>query len=333
MKIAISCGDLNGIGIETLLKTFSDKRMYSYCTPIVYANEAILELHKNTLDNIKVHLHEINQVDQAKEGVLNVLNCIPNDINIKFGEPDSEISAYTVKSLKMATQDVIDGKAEALVTLPINKDVINKADFLYPGHTEYLREVSGVEESLMFLVSESMRVGLITNHVPIKDVADNINQSAILKKVHLMHQSLQQDFGLSNPKIAILGLNPHAGDNGLIGEEELSIIVPAIEKLMSEGIIAIGPYSADGFFGMGMYSKYDGVMAMYHDQGLLPFKMISFDQGVNFTAGLPFVRTSPDHGTAYDIAGKDKANPESLRNAIFMATEIVKKRQEYHKAV
>lgn len=326
MKIAISCGDLNGIGLETLLKTFRDKRMFNYCTPVLYANKSVVEAHQNSLADVKLNFHEINQIDQANDDVLNIINCIPSDITINFGQPDGSISTHTVNSLKRATQDVMDGKADALVTLPINKDVINKGDFDYKGHTEYLRDVSGAEESLMFLVSESMRVGLITNHYAIKDVASEVTQAAILKKVMLMHNSLQQDFGIGKPKIAVLGLNPHAGDNGLIGSEELSIIVPALEKLMADNIIAVGPYSADGFFGMGMYSKYDGVMAMYHDQGLLPFKMISFDQGVNFTAGLPFVRTSPDHGTAYDIAGKDKANPESTRNAIFMATQIAKKR-------
>jgi len=328
IKIAISCGDLNGIGIETLLKTFDDKRMYSYCIPILYANKNVVEQHISILKNDHVQLHEINQAEQANDDVLNIINCFHGEIKINPGTPDRSISSCTIDSLERATQDVIDGKAAALITLPINKDVINQSEFQHKGHTEYLREKAGVDESLMFLVSEAMRVGLVTNHFAIKDVAAEITQAAIIKKVTLMHRSLQQDFGIVKPTIAILGLNPHAGDNGLIGEEELSIIVPAIETLNEQGMIAVGPYSADGFFGMGMYSKYDGVMAMYHDQGLLPFKMISFDEGVNFTAGLPFVRTSPDHGTAYDIAGKNLANPESLRNAIFSALHIAKKRNE-----
>jgi len=325
-KIAISCGDLNGIGIETLLKTFNDKRMFSYCTPILFANEAILKPHLNTLANITVPTHEINQVDQANQGALNIINCLPSDIKIRLGRPDNAISKHVVSSLSKATEAVINGEADALVTLPINKDVISKADFEYTGHTEYLREKAGVDESLMFLVSDLMKVGLVTNHHPIKDVAGMINEEIIIKKVKLMNHSLINDFGITKPKIAVMGLNPHAGDNGLIGDEELSIIVPAIEKLTRQGIICVGPYSADGFFGMSAYSKYDGIMAMYHDQGLLPFKMLCFGDGVNFTAGLPFIRTSPDHGTAYDIAGKDKANPESLRNALFMANEIKKQR-------
>ncbi len=326
MKIAISCGDLNGIGIETLLKSFHDNRMFSYCTPILYANESIVSAHQSTLDRVDVAFHEINQADQAKEGVLNILNCIPSDLTINLGKPDNSLSKHVVTSLSKATESVIQQHNDALITLPINKDVISKADFQYTGHTEYLREKAGVEESLMFLVSPIMRVGLVTNHDPIKQVAEKVSQETICKKIRIMNQSLKQDFGITKPKIAVMGLNPHAGDNGLIGHEEQSIIIPALEQLKNEGVICVGPYSSDGFFGMGLYSKFDGVMAMYHDQGLLPFKMICFDDGVNFTAGLPFIRTSPDHGTAYDIAGKDLASAESVRNAIFMAADIRKQR-------
>lgn len=327
LKIAISCGDLNGIGIETLIKTFEDKRMFDFCTPILYANEKVIATLQEIL-SMKYDVNVIAYPEAAKDGILNIINVWKDDVSIDFGTPDSNISTYTIQSLQAATEDVIAKKADALVTLPINKDVINKNDFKHKGHTEYLREKLNVEETLMFLVSEEMRVGLVTNHYPIQEVSAQITQSAILKKVQLMHQSLQNDFGIDKPKIAVLGLNPHAGDNGLIGTEEHTTIIPALDKLTNDGIIAVGPYSADGFFGMGMHSKYDAVMAMYHDQGLLPFKMISFDQGVNYTAGLPIVRTSPDHGTAYDIAGKGIASPESLRQAIFMAVEIVNQRSQ-----
>lgn len=326
IKVAISCGDLNGIGLETLAKVFSDKRMFDFCTPILYANKDVFIAHKNVVESNEIQIQIIKQPNEAKKSVLNIIEVWDEDVSIQFGEPDPSISKYTIRSLQHATQDVMQGKAQALVTLPINKDVISNQDFPYKGHTEYLRDVCNVSESLMFLVSDTMRVGLVTNHLSINEVPAGITQAAILKKVQLMNRSLQEDFGIQKPKIAVLGLNPHAGDNGLIGTEEHTIILPAIDKLMQDGVVAVGPYSADGFFGMAMYTKYDGVMAMYHDQGLLPFKMISFNDGVNFTAGLPIVRTSPDHGTAYDIAGLGNANSESLRNALFKAREIVFKR-------
>lgn len=327
-KIAISCGDLNGIGLELLAKIFADERMFQFCTPVLYANGDIFKAH-SSIDGIgNVPCKTISNLNEIEVNKVNVLQIWNEAVTIDFGEPKKDLSQYTVTSLKKATKDVIDKQLDALVTLPINKDVISNQTFNYTGHTEYLRDATGQQESLMFLVANTtMRVGLVTNHLPIKDVAKNISQSNILKKVQLMHQSLKEDFGIVKPKIALLGLNPHAGDNGLIGKEEHTTILPAINKLMRDGIIAVGPYSADGFFGMGMYKQYDGVMAMYHDQGLLPFKMLCFDEGVNFTAGLPIVRTSPDHGTAYNIAGKGFGNPESLRNAIFMAIEIVNQRQ------
>lgn len=329
IKIAISCGDLNGIGLETLCKIFSDRRVFEFFTPVLYCNIDVYFAHQKIANSGEVDIYSIKNVEDAKEKKLNILQVWDEDISINFGQPDTSISKHTVQSLKAATQDVIQKKAKALITLPINKDVISSDDFRHMGHTEYLKEQTNAEESLMFLVSDKMRVGLITNHLPIKDVTENINQVSILKKIQLMNYSLIHDFGIEKPRIAVLGLNPHAGDNGLIGTEEHKVIIPAIEKLTQDGIIAVGPYSSDGFFGMAMYSKYDGVMAMYHDQGLLPFKMLSFDQGVNYTAGLPIVRTSPDHGTAYDIAGKGIASPESLRNALFMAREIYKTRKSY----
>lgn len=327
IKIAISCGDINGIGLETLAKVFADKRMFSYCIPILYANKDVFTAHKNAAGISELPIQVIQHPSEAKAQKLNLIEVWKENVSIEFGSPNSDLSSFTIQSLRLATEHVIAKEADALVTLPINKDVISNEEFPYKGHTEYLRDTCGESESLMFLVSDAMRVGLVTNHLSIQEVASNVNQASILKKVQLMNRSLQQDFGIQKPKIAILGLNPHAGDNGLIGTEELTTIVPAIDKLMQDGVIAVGPYSADGFFGMAMYTQYDGVMAMYHDQGLLPFKMISFDDGVNFTAGLPIVRTSPDHGTAYDIAGTGKANPESLRNALFKAKEIVEKRQ------
>ena len=329
IKVAISCGDLNGIGLETLAKVFSDSRMFDFCIPVLYANKDVFTAHKNAAEVHELETRVINSPDDAQKNVLNIIEVWKENVSIQFGEPDESISKFTITSLKKAAKDVIEKRADALVTLPINKDVISNEDFPYKGHTEFLRDECNAQESLMFLVSDNMRVGLITNHLPIHEVSEAITQGAILKKMQLMNTSLQQDFGIQKPKIAVLGLNPHAGDNGLIGTEEHTTILPAIDKLMQDGLLAVGPYSADGFFGMAMYTKYDAVMAMYHDQGLLPFKMISFDDGVNFTAGLSIVRTSPDHGTAYDIAGMAKANPESLRNAIFKAGEIVQKRQSF----
>jgi len=326
-RVGFSVGDLNGIGMETLLKAFSDNRMYQFCVPVLYASTQVVAYHKKVVDAQQFNFQAIQKAEDAKAKQMNIIKCWDQDVNINLGQPDAEVGKCAVASLKAAMYDLTNGKLDALVTLPINKDVISGDDFPYKGHTEYVMDVSGAKENLMFLVSDDLRVGLVTNHVAVKDIAGKVTQEAIVRKAKLMAASLSNDFGINKPKIAVLGLNPHAGDNGLIGEEDKAIIVPAVEQLANEGIVAMGPFPADGFFGMRQYKSFDGVLAMYHDQGLVPFKMISFEDGVNYTAGLPIVRTSPDHGTAYDIAGKNNASEVSLRNAIFLAIDIVERRK------
>lgn len=327
IKVVFSCGDINGIGLECLIKVFEDERMFKFFTPIVYASRQIVNFHRNTLKHSSISINEIREIDHAREGKLNVVNFSKENVKLNFGQPDKSIASYVLESLKLSVDAVLNKKADAIITLPINKEVLHSDQFNYSGHTEYLRDRSGVEESLMFLVTEQLKVGLVTNHLSIGQVAGSITEDAIIKKAKIMHHSLKKDFGMVEPKIALLGLNPHAGDNGLIGKEEIEVIDQAIQKLNKNGVRAFGPYSADGFFGMKQYAKFDAVLAMYHDQGLIPFKMLAFEDGVNFTAGLPIVRTSPDHGTAYDIAGKDKADPTSLRNSIFTALQICRNRE------
>ncbi|MBX2844944.1 MAG: 4-hydroxythreonine-4-phosphate dehydrogenase PdxA [Saprospiraceae bacterium] len=327
IRLGFSVGDINGIGLEVLLKTFSDNRMFKSCIPILYASNKVVAYHKKALNIEQANFQSIQQAQDAKAKQINVITSWDGDVQITLGQPDAAVGKFAVHSLNAAMHDLKEGHIDGLVTLPINKDVISGDDFPYKGHTEFVRDRLGAAESLMFLVSEQLRVGLVTNHLSVAEIAASITEEAILKKTRIMAKSLTLDFGIEKPKIAVLGLNPHAGDNGLIGEEDKTIISGAIQKLKEEGIMAIGPYPSDGFFGMRQYKKFDGVLAMYHDQGLIPFKMISFEDGVNYTAGLPAVRTSPDHGTAYDIAGQGIASEASLRNAIFLAIDVVRRRQ------
>jgi 4-hydroxythreonine-4-phosphate dehydrogenase len=330
IKIGISIGDVNGIGLEIIIKTLADSRIYDYCTPIVYGHTKLASFYRRT-----THLEDLNffvighpgevKKDQRKP---NMINCWEEDVKIEPGVVNAEVGKYSFLSLERATNDLISGEIDALVTAPINKDNIQSDQFNFPGHTEYLQERDGAGESLMFLVSDTLRVGVVTGHIPISKVSESITAEKILAKLKLMDNSLRNDFWIRKPKIAVLGLNPHASDNGLIGDEEQKVIIPAIEEARNNNILAFGPYSADGFFANGSYLQFDAVLAMYHDQGLIPFKQIAFESGVNFTAGLNFVRTSPDHGTAYDIAGKNQASEVSFREAIFTAIHIVKHRRE-----
>ncbi|HVW13008.1 MAG TPA: 4-hydroxythreonine-4-phosphate dehydrogenase PdxA [Mucilaginibacter sp.] len=328
LKIGISIGDVNGIGLEVIIKTLADNKIYDYCTPIVYGQTKIASFHRRTTGINELNFHVINHPGQAQQRKANMINCWEEDVKIDLGEINETGGKYAFLSLQRATNDLVNGDIDALVTAPINKDNIQSEEFKFPGHTEYLQERAGATDVLMFLVSESLRVGVVTGHIPLKTVAGNITTEKILAKLKLMDASLRQDFWIRKPRIAVLGLNPHAGDNGLIGNEEQEIVIPAINEAKANDILAFGPYPADGFFANDSYRKFDAVLAMYHDQGLIPFKQLVFESGVNFTAGLNFVRTSPDHGTAYDIAGKNEASATSFREALFTAIHIVKNRRE-----
>lgn len=331
IKIGISIGDINGIGLEIILKTLADSHIYNYCTPIVYGHTKVASFYRRLIKieelNFVVvsHPSEANTSRDRKPGMI---NCWEEDVIIEPGVTNAELGKYGFMSLERATNDLLNGDIDALVTAPINKDTIQSEQFNFPGHTEYLQERGGAAESLMFLVSDTLRVGVVTGHIPISKVSESITGGKILAKLKLMDASLRNDFWIRKPKIAVLGLNPHASDNGLIGNEEQNVIIPAIEEARNHNIIAFGPYAADGFFANGTYLQFDAVLAMYHDQGLIPFKQIAFESGVNFTAGLNFVRTSPDHGTAFDIAGKNMASEVSFREALFTAIHIVKHRRE-----
>src|ERR1700712_1837470 len=332
IKIGISIGDVNGIGLEIIIKTLADSRIYDYCMPIVYGHTKLASFYRRTTQleelNFFVIDHPGELIGKKDHKKPNMINCWEEDIKIEPGVLNAEVGKYSFISLERATTDLLNGDIDALVTAPINKDNIQSDQFNFPGHTEYLQERDGAAESLMFLVSDTLRVGVVTGHIPISKVSESITTEKILAKVKLMDASLRNDFWIRKPKIAVLGLNPHASDNGLIGGEEQAVIIPAIEEARNNDILAFGPYAADGFFANGTYLQFDAVLAMYHDQGLIPFKQIAFESGVNFTAGLNFVRTSPDHGTAYDIAGKNLASEISFREAVFTAIHIVKHRRE-----
>ncbi len=329
LKIGISIGDINGIGLEVILKTLIDERITKLCTPIIYGSSKIVSYHKNIVSLPDFQYQSIRSGDQSEPNKINIVNCWNDSVNITLGKVTDIGGQYAFKSLEAAVKDLKAGVIDALVTAPIHKKAMQLADFPFPGHTEYITQELGGKESLMFLVSDGMKVGLVTNHTPVKDVAAQITKGKILEKIKIMQETLHIDFAIEKPTIAVLGLNPHAGDEGVIGEEEINIIRPAIEEAKKKGVMAFGPFPADGFFGSGQYNKYDGILAMYHDQGLVPFKALSFGTGVNYTAGLVGVRTSPDHGTAFDIAGKNEADPASFRKALFTAIDIARNRYEY----
>lgn len=325
--IGISIGDLNGIGSEIILKTFEDSRMLEFCTPVIFANVKIISLVKKTFESTAA-IHGIDSLDQVIIGKINVLNVWRENVELNFGVNDETIGKYAVKSFVTATKALKDGKVDVLVTAPINKYNIQSDEFKFPGHTDYLnQELHG--NALMFMVQDNLRVGLFTDHIPVNDVASHLTEELIKQKIETIKQSLIQDFSINKPKIAVLGLNPHAGDGGVIGKEDETIIKPIIKKLFEKGTLVFGPYPADGFFGNSQYENFDAVIATYHDQGLIPFKTLSFGNGVNYTAGLNKVRTSPDHGTAYDIAGKGIANHNSFKEAVFLAIDIYNSRNEY----
>jgi 4-hydroxythreonine-4-phosphate dehydrogenase len=328
IRVGISIGDLNGIGAEVILKTFQHNSMFELCTPIVFASTKALSYQKKIL-NLKIDLHGIMNVKSAFPNKLNVLNLWREPVPINPGKPSAEIGKYAVDSFKKAVEALKKGEIDVLVTAPFNKKTIQSDEFEFPGHTDYLaQKLEG--KPLMFMITDDFKIGLVTDHVPLKYVASQITENKIREKIKIMSHSLQQDFGMEKPLIAVLGLNPHCGDGGIIGKEDDEIIRPTIKKLQEENFLVYGPYASDSFFAGDNFKKFDAVLAMYHDQGLIPFKTLSFGQGVNFTAGLNKIRTSPDHGTAYEIAGKGLADPSSFKEAVFKAIDIYKKRKEYN---
>jgi len=331
IRVAITQGDTNGVGYEVILKAFADPTILELCTPIIYGSPKIATYHRKAL-NLETNFSVINNAEEALDGRVNLLNCFDNEVKVEFGTPSEEAGKAALTALDRAMTDYRHGFYDVLVTAPINKATIQGPDFHFHGHTEYIETSVGEgHKALMILMNENLRVALVTTHLPVKEIPQAITQEAIIEKATIFHQSLRRDFRISNPRIAVLSLNPHAGDNGLLGSEEKDIILPAIEQLADKGIQAFGPYAADGFFGSGNYDYFDGVLAMYHDQGLAPFKTIALESGVNYTAGLPIVRTSPDHGTAYDIAGQGKADENSMRQAIYTAIDVFRNRKNYDK--
>lgn len=327
--IGISCGDLNGIGPEVILKTLSDHRILEHCTPVIFASGKLLNFYRKTIPDLTFNYQIINSFSKLNHKQINVLQCWEEELAINPGQLNETGGRYAVRSLYAAVQALKEGHVQGLVTAPLHKNNVQSQEFHYTGHTPFLKAMAEVPDVLMLLYTEGLRVALVTEHVALKDVASYITQENLFSKIGLLHQSLRQDFGIDKPKIAVLGLNPHAGDEGLIGTEEEQIIKPVIKEAKDNGKLVFGPYSADAFFARRNYMQFDAVLAMYHDQGLVPFKTLAAGEGVNFTAGLPFVRTSPDHGTAFDIAGKNAADPTSFTTALFECIALAERRAEY----
>ena len=327
LKVGISIGDLNGIGGEIIIKTFEDTRMLDFCTPVIFASvKALTFLKKHYKSDF--HFHGINKPKETINGKINVVNVWQENFNIEFGKESKKAGDLAIKSLEAATSALINDEIDVLVTAPINKHNIQSDKFNFPGHTDYLaKRLEG--DSLMFMITDNLKVGLLTDHVPLKDIASHISPELIEKKINIVDLTLKQDFGINKPKIAVLGINPHTGDKGVIGNEDDEILRPTLKKIMDSGKLVFGPYAADSFFGSDNFKNFDAIIAAYHDQGLIPFKTLSFGKGVNFTAGLNKIRTSPDHGTAFEIAGKGLADPSSFKEAIFKAIHIFNKRKEY----
>ena len=331
IRVGITQGDTNGVGYEIILKAFSDPTMLELCTPVLYGNPRIATYHRKGL-SLSTNFASIQQVDEVQDDRLNLVVVDDTEVKIEMGQPSAEAGQQALKSLERALADYRAGKIDVLVTAPINKHSIQSEAFRFPGHTEYIQDRVGEGQALMILMNERLRVALVTTHLPIRKVADAVTTENILSKLTVLNQSLCRDFALSSPRIAVLALNPHAGENGLLGNEEQDVIIPAIEQANQQGINAYGPYAADGFFGTRAFEHYDAVLAMYHDQGLTAFKTLAMDDGVNYTAGLPIVRTSPAHGTAYDIAGQGSADENSFRQAIYTAIDVWRNRQMFDEA-
>ena len=328
MKIGITIGDVNGVGIEVIIKALSNKKMLDLFTPVIYGSAKAISYYKNIV-NSDIHLLSSKSADRVSRNKINVVNCWDDTVNIDVGHATADSGKFAHIALDRAVQDLKAHKVDALVTGPINKHAMDQERFPYAGHTEYLTKMFEKKQSLMLMVSDSLRIGVVTNHIPVREIAGRFDKDVLRAKIKILQKTLKRDFGIEKPTIGVLGLNPHAGDNGLIGKEDEEIIRPVIIELKKKGNLILGPYSADGFFGSSNYKKFDGILACYHDQGLIPFKALTFGSGVNYTAGLPIVRTSPDHGTAYEIAGKGVADESSMRSAIYLAIDIVRNRKLY----
>jgi len=328
-KIGISIGDINGIGLEVILKTLAIKEVRERCVPIVYGSSKIVSYHKNIVSVEDFPFHPLRTSERPNPDRINVVNCWQDNINITLGKPTDISGKYAIISLECAAKDLKEKNIDALVTAPVSKEALKMADFPFVGHTEYLTQFMGAKDSLMLMVHDELRVGVATTHLPVSQVAGSISKEMILSKLHIFNETLKVDFGLERPVIAVLALNPHASDGGLIGNEEERLIRPAVIEAKKGGMMVMGPFPADGFFGAGQYAKFDGILAMYHDQGLVPFKTLAFGGGINFTAGLAGIRTSPDHGTGFDIAGKNVADHTSFLRAVYLAIDLARNRQEY----
>lgn len=332
IRIAITQGDINGVGYEVILKTFAEPTMLELCTPIIYGSPKVAAYHRKSLD-ISTNFSIINSASEASGNKLSVLNCTNDEVKVEFAKPDAEAGKAALDALEKALADYKEGLVDVIVTAPINKHTIQSETFQFPGHTEYIEERAGDgNKSLMILMKNDFRVALVTGHIPLSKVASTVTKELIQEKLSIFHQSLKKDFGISSPRIAVLSLNPHAGDDGVIGTEEQEIITPALKEMAGKGILCYGPYPADGFMGSSSFTHFDGVLAMYHDQGLAPFKTLAMEDGVNFTAGLPVIRTSPAHGTAYDIAGKGEASESSFRQAVYAAIDVYRNRARFEEA-
>lgn len=327
--IGITCGDVNGIGIELIIKTFADSRILDLCTPVIFASNKVINFYRKTIEESNFSFYHTKDFERLNPKQVNIFNCWDEEVNISPGALNEVGGRYAVQSLTAAVQAYKQGKINGLVTSPFHKSNVQSEKFSYTGHTPYLKNAFGAQDVVMMMCASNMRVALVTEHVPISEVAKHITPENIISKLNIINASLQKDFGIGKPRIAVLGLNPHAGDEGLVGNEEETIIKPAIKQAKNNNILAFGPYSADAFFARGQYNQFDAVLAMYHDQGLIPFKSLAFSDGVNYTAGLSIVRTSPDHGVAFDIAGKGKADHASFLQALYYCLDIYNKRLDY----
>ena len=327
IKVGITQGDINGIGYEVIIKTLSNPRILELCTPIVYGSSKVASYHRKTLDVPEFNLNLVRSAEFAVPKRANIINVYEKEVKIDLGISTETAGQLSLLSLEAASEDLKNKHIDVLVTAPINKKNVQSQNFKFPGHTEYLANKYNVNDYLMLMVSDNIRVGVVTGHIPLKDISSNINVNIILSKLRILNESLTKDFGIRKPRIAVLGLNPHSGDGGVLGTEEQEIIIPALNKAKEENIFAFGPFAADGFFGSSSFTHFDAILAMYHDQGLIPFKTLSFDSGVNYTAGLPFIRTSPAHGTAYELAGKNQASSDSFREALYLALDIYRNRK------
>lgn len=326
IRVGITQGDIDGVGYEVIFKTFADPAMLELCTPIIYGSPKVAAYHRKAMD-LQASFSTLNSAAEAVYNRLNLVNCTDDEVKVEFAKPTPEAGKAAFDALERALADYKEGLIDVLVTAPINKHTIQSEDFHFPGHTEYIQDRIGGGKALMILMKDDFRVALVTGHIPVRDIASTITKELIEEKLSIFNQSLKVDFNIDCPRIAVLSLNPHAGDNGLLGTEEQDIIIPAIEEMNQKGLKCFGPYPADGFMGSDLMDHFDGVLAMYHDQGLAPFKALAMEEGVNFTAGLPIVRTSPDHGTAYDIAGQGIASESSFRQAVYVALDVFRNRQ------